>query len=66
VDEVRRIGIDAWIEVQLRPDRLAENPLAESCGRSRRSSIARQISVRYPAARAFVTRGRPRRLHLRR
>src|SRR6478736_9752003 len=26
VDRVRRIGIDAWIEQQLHPDRLAENP----------------------------------------
>jgi len=26
VDHVRRIGIDAWIEQQLHPDRLAENP----------------------------------------
>jgi uncharacterized protein (DUF1800 family) len=26
VDQVRRIGIDAWIEQQLHPDRLTENP----------------------------------------
>ena len=26
VDQVRRIGIDAWIDQQLHPDRLAENP----------------------------------------
>ena len=25
VDQVRRIGLDAWIDQQLHPDRLAEN-----------------------------------------
>src|ERR1700689_1491847 len=30
IDEVRRIGLAKWIELQLHPDRIPENPLLEA------------------------------------
>src|SRR5215470_17453559 len=30
VDQVRRIGVDKWIDQQLHPERIAENPVLES------------------------------------
>src|SRR6476646_9444529 len=34
VDQVRRTGIDKWIDLQLHPDRIAENPVLEQRMRS--------------------------------
>ena len=30
VDQVRRIGLEKWIDLQLHPDRITENPVLES------------------------------------
>src|SRR5450631_223945 len=30
VEEVRRVGVEKWIDLQLHPDRIAENPVLEA------------------------------------
>src|SRR5579863_9528062 len=30
VEEVRRVGVNKWIEVQLHPDQIAENPVIDA------------------------------------
>jgi uncharacterized protein (DUF1800 family) len=57
VDQVRRLGVDAWIDQQLHPERLAESPaLAERLRALVTLDLPMwQILERYPAAPAALT-----------
>jgi uncharacterized protein (DUF1800 family) len=50
VDQVRRIGLDKWIDLQLHPDRIAENPVLDAKLRPLETLQLRtwQILEKYP------------------
>src|SRR5436190_6272598 len=57
LEQVRRTGIDKWIDLQLHPDRMAENPVLESKLRplGTLQLATWQILEKYPAAPAALT-----------
>ena len=57
LEQVRRLGVDKWIDLQLHPDRIAENPALEAkltpLGTLRLPTW--QLLEKYPAAPAAFT-----------
>src|SRR5215471_347141 len=56
VDQLRRIGIDAWIDLQLHPERVAENAVVDEKLRSLTTLdlLTWQLLERYPAVPAAL------------